>query len=101
MLLTYLKIGALVLAISVVFGAGWKTRDAFCDAAAAKAEVATLQKRLDAATAASKADTKVAAAQADELKELEEQTNALRDKISAGECLSESDVDWLRRIWPH
>lgn len=98
---TYLKIGGLVLAVALLFGAGWKTRDAFCDAAAAKLEIATLQKQIKASAAAAQQDVARAEAQSKELTELEERINDLKAHITDGGCLSESDVDWLRRIWPN
>ena len=75
---TYLKIGAVVAVLLAAFGGGWKTRDAFCDAAAAKAEnaglkaqIALLTKRAETAEAISSEDRKRAEADAAEIARLQ------------------------------
>lgn len=95
---TYI-IGALV-AVAIGFGAGWKTRDAFCDAAEAKAQVAQLQRQINARDAAERANNELADKQAAEISDLERQADDLRGKISAGECFSVDDVSRLRGLWP-
>jgi hypothetical protein len=99
-----IAVGALVLA---VYGAGWKTRDAFCDAAAAKTALAAEQKI--AADLRRQLTTYQQAQAKDNLQALEDQqddnrrkeaANDIETRISDGDCLTGGDVNELRSIWP-
>lgn len=96
---------ALIL-VTLSFGGGWVTRDAFCDSAAAKAQVSLLQAKntalntlIDQQNKALKADAEQFGANLNKLAELEKQTNELQSKISVGVCLTAPDVDGLRSLW--
>lgn len=98
-----LKGMAIAAGVALVIGSvsGWKTRDAFCDAAAAKAEVARLTNILNAAKIASEEDAKAVRADADKAEELEK---AIRDaQVSVdrndGQCLDSYKSDRLRSLW--
>jgi hypothetical protein len=97
-----LKWIALSSAITFAVGslAGWKTRDAFCDAAEAKAQVEHLQRQVNAQVAADKVNSELSKQQMSEISKLEQQADELRDKISAGVCFTAHDVDRLRNLWP-
>lgn len=96
-----LKGMAVAAGIALVIGSasGWKVRDAFCDAAAAKLEVIRLQKQVAARDAAAAEDQKLRDADAESKSQLEGAVRALQDKISAGECLPAADADRLRDLW--
>jgi hypothetical protein len=79
------------------FFGGWSVRDAFCDAAAAKIEVASLKRQLAARDNAMKADAELLEKQTLELIELERKVDALQ--ITAGECLPAADADRVRGLW--
>jgi hypothetical protein len=81
------------------FFAGWQTRDAFCDAASAKAEVQSLRTQLDAREKATKQDQVKAAEDADARSKLEGTVRDLETKISAGVCLDADDAERLRQLW--
>jgi hypothetical protein len=89
-----------VVALVVGFGAGYKVRDAFCDAGEAKAQVLHLQRQLLASKEAEAANTKLILEQDEALLKLENDINEMRGKISVGECFTDGDVDRLRRLWP-
>ena len=93
------KLIAALVAAAIVFGAGWKTRDAFCDAAAAKAEVNNLRNQLHARDAAASQDQAKAALNELTQRQLEGTIRDLESQISAGECLGRDDADRLRRLW--
>jgi len=94
---TKLIIAAVLAAIA--FGAGWKTRDAFCDAAAAKAEVEALSKKIEARDAAALQDQANAAQSKLVQEQLEGTIRDLESKISAGVCFGADDADRLRHLW--
>lgn len=94
---TKIIIAAVVAA--VFFGAGWRTRDAFCDAAAAKAEVASLRKQIESRDAAALQDQAKAASDALVQAQLEGAIRDLESKVSAGKCLGDADADRLRELW--
>lgn len=92
---------AAVLSGAVAFTTGWKLRDTFCDAAEARAQVAHLQRQIDAQAAAARADAELFPAQEKDLSAVEATTDALKNnQISAGECFTAGDVDRLRKLWP-
>jgi hypothetical protein len=78
---------------------GWQVRDAFCDAAAAKLEIANLKKQLAARDAAATQDQINAGKDAEERAALEGAIRDLESKISAGVCLGADDADRLRSLW--
>lgn len=90
---------AVAVALVVGFGGGWKVRDAFCDAAAAKLEIANLQKKIDARDAAATQDQINAGKDAADRAALEGAIRDLESKISAGVCLGADDADRLRSLW--
>ena len=97
---TYLKIGAVVGALLLSFGSGWKMRDNSCDAAAAKAEVVALKKtlaitaaRVKAAEAANEGNATRSAADAAEIARLQALVDATPE--NNGACL---DADTAGRI---
>lgn len=81
------------------FIGGWWVRDAFCDAAAAKLQVANLQTQLKARDEAMADDAKKAAAAAETMAKLQGAIDELENKISVGECFSADDVERLRSLW--
>jgi hypothetical protein len=90
---------AAVVALAVGFGSGWKTRDAFCDAAAAKARVASLETQLEARDTAAQQDAaRVTAAEAEKAN-LENKARELEARIGTGECFSRDDSNQLRDLW--
>lgn len=94
---TVLISAAVALAVGG-FG-GWKARDALCDAAKAKAEVASLQRAVAARDEAMKRDSETIKTQAADRERLEGAIHDLENRISAGECLSADDADRLRKLW--
>lgn len=101
-----LKVGAAVFAIVLVFGAGWKTRDAFCDAAAAREALAgeraisaSLRGQLHAYQNATALDAQRALADQQEISRLEGVARDLENRIGDGACLDGGDVDQLRGLW--
>jgi hypothetical protein len=79
--------------------AGWTTRDAFCDAAAAEKVVQDLQRQIRARDEAAKGDQLRAANDLKEREQLEEQLRGLESKVSEGVCFGDSDVDNVRSLW--
>lgn len=103
----WMKAAAIAVVLVSAFGAGVWTRDAFCDAAAAKQALAAQQKiaedlrqQITAYNNASVLDAQRAAADQQEIIRLEGVARELETRISDGACLSGSDVDELRSLWP-
>lgn len=96
-----LKVAAIAVAIAFAVGSfsGWKVRDAFCDAAAARIEVQNLQKQLQATRQAAVIDAQSARDNATALQELSEKARELQSKISDGQCLSDAESDGVRDLW--
>lgn len=99
-----IAIGAILL---VAAGVGWKTRDAFCDAAKAKAELrieraiaADLRKQIAVFNESAKADSERADNDKTEIERLEGVARGLETRISDGACLSDADLGELRSLWP-
>jgi predicted RNase H-like nuclease (RuvC/YqgF family) len=88
----------LALAIGLFFS-GWKTRDAFCDAAEAKRQVRELTRQIEARDEAMKRDATRAAANVKELETLQEAIRGLEGKMAQGECFSADDVERIRSLW--
>lgn len=82
-------------------GGGWWIRDAFCDAAKARAEVAALRNRINSITTSLASDSQQALSDADQLSRLEKLINDLKSKINSPDavCFSVDESDSLRRIW--
>jgi hypothetical protein len=99
MILTYLKIGGVVALVLGLYGAGWKTRDAFCDAAKAKQEVSELKLQIKARDKAATEDTVQFVKDQAEIAELEQKVSDAKANVGRGECLSAPDTDGLRRLW--
>lgn len=89
------------VSLAVGFGSGVWVRGAFCDAAAAKQEVANLKKLLTAATAASENDAKAVAENAGKVEELEKAIRDAMEKVarSDGQCLDGAAADGVRGLW--
>lgn len=96
-----LKGMAIAVAIAFLAGSagGWKVRDAFCDAAEAKAEVVSLRKQIEARDAAARADAGKAALQSAKIGKLEEAIREAESKTSDALCLDRSDTRRLRNLW--
>lgn len=105
------KLIAIAVAALVLFGAGWKTRDAFCDAAALRVEVAAAQakqKTAEAQVAREKATTKDAQERAakleQEARELDERLEEFKRELAkrtkgGGSCrVSPGDLKRLQRL---
>jgi hypothetical protein len=97
-------VGALVIA---VYGAGWKTRDAFCDAAAAKTALAAeqqiaadLRRQLTTYQQAAADDSLRALEDQQEINRLKEASDDLETRIGSGDCLNADDTGELRAVWP-
>ncbi|MPZ19511.1 MAG: hypothetical protein GEV06_16565 [Luteitalea sp.] len=97
-------VGALVL---VVYGAGWKTRDAFCDAAAAKTALAAeqqiaadLRRQLTTYQQAAADDNLRALEDQQEINKLKEASDEVETRIVDGACLTGADTGELRAVWP-
>ena len=96
-----LKGMAIGVAIAFLAGSasGWKVRDAFCDAAEAKRQVAELRLQLDARDAAAKADQGKAALQFKKIEQLETAIRDAESKTDSTVCLDRSDTRRLRNLW--
>jgi hypothetical protein len=96
-----LKFAAIAAGIAsvVAFGAGWKTRDAFCDAAEARARVASLEKQITAYHTAAQQDAERVRAAEETKAKMEGVARELETKITAGVCMSGDDADRLRDLW--
>lgn len=82
----------------VAFGAGWKTRDAFCDAARLKVENARLTDALRTASLGAKLAADLQTSLDTETDKTDELQKAY-DAAVAGTCsASQSDVDTISRI---
>jgi hypothetical protein len=91
---------AIGLALAVgLFFSGWKTRDAFCDAAEAKRQVEELRSQIEARDAAARGDQKRAAEDVKIKEQLKEVIRGLESKVATGECFSAGDVDSIRSLW--
>ena len=88
---------ASAVSLAVGFGAGVWVRDAFCDAAAADAQVRALARQLEAAQVAGFEDSKRASAAAADAANLEARIHALQGTDSV--CLPAADADRLRDLW--
>lgn len=97
-----LKMALISSAVALVVGGigGWTVRDWKCDAAAGKAQTQHDQRQLDGHDAAAASETALVPAQHEALSNLEARIDAIRTKISAGECFAAGDVDRLRTLWP-
>lgn len=93
------KILILLAGAAIAFLGGWKTRDAFCDAAAAKKQVVELKLQIAARDVAAAVDAQNAVKAAQEKEELEGVIRDLESQIGAGECLDTRDADSLRKLW--
>jgi outer membrane murein-binding lipoprotein Lpp len=100
--LTMVRVLAVVSVLGLVGGAysGWKVRDWKADAEMNAAQVDWLQRQFEATTAAEQVNREMHDEHAAELAKLEEATNAITGKISAGVCFTSDDVDRLRLLWP-
>lgn len=94
------------LSAVLAFGGGWKVRDAFCDSAAAKKEVALLKghinelnKLIEQQRAALEQDAAKGAEQAAEIEKLERKIRDAEKSVSRGVCLPATDTDRLRDLW--
>jgi len=101
MVIAQLKIAAIggLVALLVGFGAGWKTKTAFCDAAATRAQSAHDARQHNARDAADASEAQLFPEQERDLSALKEPTDAISGKISVGECFAAGDVDRLRELW--
>jgi outer membrane murein-binding lipoprotein Lpp len=99
---TMVRVLAVVSVLGLLGGAysGWKIRDWKADAEMNAAQVDWLQRQFEANTAAEQVNREMHDEHAAELAKLEEATNAITGKISAGVCFTSDDVDWLRLLWP-
>jgi hypothetical protein len=99
--LSTFKLSAIAVGVAFVLGAagGWKTRDAFCDAAAAKARVASLETQIKARDAASTQDAARIRVAEEAKAKLEGVARELESRISAGECFGANDADRVRDLW--
>lgn len=97
---------AAALGLAVGAGGGWKVRDAFCDAAAARAELANVQSKLDAANRDMQASQQAAAHSvqaagviAQRANENEEKVRDLEAQLSTKPVACRAlDADGLRRL---
>lgn len=87
------------IALLAGLGTGWKVRDAFCDAASAKAEVETLKTQIRARDFAGVGDGVRALNDAAERARLESKVDELQSQISDGECLSDADARRVLDLW--
>lgn len=96
-----LKTLAIGVALAFLVGSfsGWKVRDAFCDAAQAKAQVVVLTKQIEANEAAAKGDLPKLEAAQKEIEELKRKAQDAESRTSTGECLSPDDADRVRHFW--
>lgn len=99
MLPWWIKFVAVAIVLLATGFAGWKLRDNSCDAAAARAEVAALNRRLEASDAAALQDQQIAATVAAKKTELEGVVRDLESKVSSGVCFDRADTDRLRKLW--
>lgn len=95
---------ALAITATVSFGSGVWVRDAFCDSAAAKrelalknGEIAELHKNIAARDDAAKSLKAQSAKDAETLGNLQNEIEQFR--ASSGLCFSSGDVDGLRKLW--
>lgn len=105
-MIPWLRLGIAAAIVLAAFGAGWGVRDAFCDAAYWKDQVAQkdmaiarLKLTIASAAAAAKADAEALKAAKEETDRLEEASRELENHISVGVCFPESDADRLRQLW--
>ncbi len=85
---------------------GWKTRDVFCDAAAAQIQAQLAQDRVNSLqrqiTAAHDADTALknrTAQDKEALEKIQGTLDGITQKISTSDCFTSADVDRLRDLW--
>jgi hypothetical protein len=99
---TMVRVLAVVSVLGLVGGAysGWKIRDWKADAEMNEAQVNWLQREFEARAASEQVNREMHDEHAAELAKLEEATNAITGKISAGVCFTADDVDRLRLLWP-
>jgi hypothetical protein len=99
---TMVRVLAVVSVLGLVGGAysGWKIRDWKADAEMNEAQVNWLQREFEARAASEQVNREMHDEHAAELAKLEEATNAITGKISAGVCFTSDDVDRLRLLWP-
>lgn len=109
--MNYIKLGIIAAVLLAVFGAGWGTRDAFCDAAEARAELATEKslhettKRDLSAAKAAVLFANAAIGSIDHADTTRQETINERQtepaQAGADRCkLGAAGVDWLRKVAP-
>lgn len=100
-MLAGLQTKLIILAVAAVmaFGAGWKTRDAFCDATAQRKLVSDLMKQLEARDEASDRDAARIRQDSVAIEELEKRIADAKANVGSGQCLDPRDTDGLRRLW--
>lgn len=89
-----MALGAILLT-GGAFAAGYYVKDKFCDASAANARVAALERSISAL----QQDNQLAAANRERMAQLKEQHRALIREISDGKCFTADDLARLRRAW--
>jgi hypothetical protein len=108
-MLTYFKIGGVIAVVLGLYGAGWATRDAFCDAAETRSQLeaektahAATQKDLNAAKAAAVfaniAFTGIETADTARQETIHERQN--QPAADACRRIDRAGLEWLRRIAP-
>lgn len=102
----YVKAGAIALVLVAAFGSGVWVRGSFCDAAEAKAALASeqavsasLRNQLQTYQMASAEDAERAVEDQQEIARLKKLADELEQRISNGPCLTDKDLAELRRLW--
>lgn len=90
---------AVLVALTIGFGVGWRVSSEFSEARALKLEVAGLHRQIEARDAAAKADIGKAQVDAAKIAQLEEAIREAESKTPAAVCLDRNDTRRLRNLW--